>query len=330
MTTRDRRTYSCHALVGALAAVLLVLAPQPSRAQTTLRIGHLPDLTQAQALVAEAMSRAGHGWFEGRLGSGVTIDWHVYNAGPSAMDALSAHALDLSYVGPDPALELYARSDGGEVRIVGGDADGGAALVVQPDEILNTASDFFGMNLGTPQLGNTEDVAARAWLAAGGVQVTPEASDASVKPTANPEALRLFKQRQLDAMWTVEPWVSLLAQEAGGKATVERPQAITALLVARADFLAAHRDLVRNFVAADQALTDWIIQHPDNARDLAHKELLAETTLDVSPDLIEQAWKRITLVHRVERPNLEQLVRTAQTVGFLRGMPDLSRLVAQP
>jgi NitT/TauT family transport system substrate-binding protein len=79
-------------------------------ARKVLRVGHFPNVTHAQGLVAHGMSRAGTGWFEVRLGGGLTIEWYTYNAGPSAMEALLAGNLDLAYVGPSPALNVYVKS----------------------------------------------------------------------------------------------------------------------------------------------------------------------------------------------------------------------------
>src|SRR5580765_5800859 len=53
-----------------------------------LRVGHFPNVTHAHGLIAHALSRQGKGWFEQRLGPGVTIEWYTYNAGPSAMEAI--------------------------------------------------------------------------------------------------------------------------------------------------------------------------------------------------------------------------------------------------
>ena len=41
----------------------------------------------------------GKGWFEQRLGPNVEIQWFTYNAGPSAMEAIFAGSLDVTYVG---------------------------------------------------------------------------------------------------------------------------------------------------------------------------------------------------------------------------------------
>ena len=327
--TTGRRAQRLIAAVAA-AAVLLLCELGVARADTVLRVGHFPNITHAQGLIAHALTRQGKGWFEERLGSGVTVQWYVYNAGPAAMEAVVAKSIDLTYVGPNPALNIYAKSGGAEARVISGSAEGGSAFVVQGDGILQTAADFRGKRIATPQLGNTQDVAARSWLIAGGLRITQTGGDAQVIPTANPDQLLLFRQKQLDGVWTVEPWVSRLISEAGGKVLVDEPTALTTLLVSRADFLDNQRELVRKFVAAQQELTDWIVAHPDEAQALVRSELKAETQVDVAPDLLAQAWQRIHWVRDVKREQIEQVVKSAQAVGFLRDAPDLGKFIQSP
>jgi len=109
-----------------------------------LRVGHFPNVTHAQAMIAHGLSRAGKGWFEERLGPDVEVQWFVYNAGPSAMEAIFARSIDLTYVGPNPAVNAHLKSQGEEIRIVAGACSGGAALVVQPDGRIKTDTDFKG------------------------------------------------------------------------------------------------------------------------------------------------------------------------------------------
>jgi len=312
-----------------LGFALLVFSPARPADQTTLRVGHFPNITHAQGLVAHALSRQGKGWFESRL-PGVSIDWFVYNAGPGAMEAILAKSIDLTYVGPNPAINAYAKSRGEEVRLVAGAATGGSALVVQRGSGLKKASDFRGKKIATPQFGNTQDVAARSWLMAGGLRISQTGGDALVVPTANPDQLLLFRQKQLDGVWTVEPWVSLLETQADGEALIEEHDAITTVLVARADFLNTSRDLVRKFVAAHEELTEWITNNPTEAQHLVRAELIAETRANVSEELIGRAWRRIAWTHDVPRAALDKLVTSAQSVGFLRGAPDLARLIERP
>ena len=313
-----------------VAALLIYAAATPSAAQTMLRIGHFPNITHVQALVAHNLSRQGNGWFEQRLGPDVKIEWYLYNAGPSAMEAVFAKSIDLTYVGPNPAINAYFKSNGQEGRIIAGSVDGGSALVVQADSTLKTAVDFRGKKIATPQFGNTQDVAARAWLIKGGLKITQAGGDAQVVPTANPDQLLLFKQKQIDAVWTVEPWVSRLEQEAAGKILVNDRDSITTVLVARADVLATQRTLVRTLVAAHRELTEWIKANPTEAQRMAREELEAEMHAKFAPELVASAWKRIVLTSDVSLDALKALISTAQSVGFLRNAPDLSRLVENP
>jgi NitT/TauT family transport system substrate-binding protein len=50
----------------------------------------------------------------------------------------------------------------------------------------------------------------------------------------------------------------------------------------------------------------------------------------VSSDLVKHAWGRIHWVTDVKRDALENVVKSAQAVGFLRDVPDLGRLIAAP
>ncbi|WP_262027909.1 ABC transporter substrate-binding protein [Microvirga sp. Mcv34] len=315
-----------------LSAVALVAANDSTRAQqaTTVRVGHFPNITHVQALVARAFERQGRNWFAERLGPGVKVEWYVYNAGPSAMEAIFAKSLDLTYVGPNPALNAYARSRGAEVRVIAGAVNGGSALVVQGDSTLTKPTDFKSKRIATPQFGNTQDVAARAWLVAGGLRITQTGGDAHVVPTSNPDQLSLFQSKQLDAVWTVEPWVSRLESEAGGKILVEEKDAITTILVSSADFLAKNRDLAKRFVEAHRELTDWIRKHPDEAQRMARDELKASFRLDMSPELVARAWSRMEITPDTSREAFQSFVTSAQKVGFLRDTPDLSGLIEAP
>jgi NitT/TauT family transport system substrate-binding protein len=299
-------------------------------AETVLRVGHFPNITHAQGLVAHNLSRQGKGWFEERLGPGTKIEWFVYNAGPSAMEAIFAQSIDLTYVGPGPALNAYTKSNGAEVRLIAGSANGGAALVVQPDQNLKIAADFRGKKIATPQLGNTQDISCRAWLIAGGLKITQLGGDAQVLPTQNPDQLQLFQQKKVDAVWTVEPWVSRLERESGGKILVDEKDVATTVLISSAKFLREQRELAKKFAEAHIALTDWMAKNPDEAQKLIKAELLAETRSDMAPDLIAQSWKRITFTAETPRASIESFMQNSLKTGFIKTAPDLSKFFEKP
>lgn len=310
-----------------LSILLTTASLGPVRAETKIRVGHFPNITHVQALVAHALSRQGKGWFEERIGSGTKIDWYIYNAGPGAMEAIFANSIDLTYVGPSPAINAYAKSRGEEIRVVAGAANGGAALVIRNDSSLKNAADFRGKKIATPQLGNTQDVSCRAWLTAGGLKITQLGGDALVLPAANPDQLSLFQQGRVDAVWTVEPWVSRLELEASGKVLVEEADSPTTVLISSVKFLNKNRELLKKFTQAHRELTDWIVKNPAEAQKLVVDELQQETHGQISAALIAHAWKRIALTSEVHREALDKFVTNAKAAGFLRDVPDLDRLI---
>jgi NitT/TauT family transport system substrate-binding protein len=295
----------------------------------TLRVGYFPNITHAQGIIGSQTTREGRGWFEQRLGPDVKIQWYPFNAGPSAMEAIFAGSIDLTYVGPNPALNAYIRSQGDEIRILAGAAEGGAALVVPGDGHIAKASDFKGRKVATPQLGNTQDVAARAWLVKQGYRVTLTGGDVLVVPTANADQLGLFQQGQLDAIWTVEPWVSRLELEANGKIFLEQTDAVTTVLVSSVKLLKTHPELAEKFRAAHIELTAWLGTHPDEARALVRTGLSAETKREMSAALITSAWRRLKFTDQVTQAQLDALVGDAHSVGFLRDAIPLDRLFSR-
>lgn len=306
---------------------LFLFALAPARAEKiTLRVGYFPNVTHAQGVIGSQGTRAGHGWFEQRLGPDVTVQWFAFNAGPSAMEAIFAGSIDLTYVGPNPALNAYFRSRGDEIRVLAGAALGGAALVVPGDGRIAHASQFKGRRLGTPQLGNTQDVAARAWLKQQGYRVTLTGGDLLVLPTANPDQLGLFQMGRLDAVWTVEPWVSRLELEAGGKVFLEQSDAITTVLVSSVKFLREHPALAAKFRAAHVELTAWLNDHPAEARAQVRAGLSAETKRAIAETLIASAWRRLKFSDQVQQKQFELLVTDAQSAGFLRDALPLDRM----
>ena len=314
----------------ALAIAFAFNIPVEAANKAVLRVGHFPNITHAQALVAHNLSRQGKGWFEERLGPDIKIEWFIYNAGPSAMEAIFAGSIDLAYVGPGPALNAYTKSNGAEIRMIAGAANGGAALVVQPDQTLKTPADFRGKKIATPQLGNTQDISCRAWLTAGGLKITQLGGEAQVLPTQNPDQLALFQQKRIDAVWTVEPWVSRLERESGGKVLVDEKDVATTVLVSSGKFLAEHRDLAKKFAQAHLELTEWISKNPEEAQKLVRAELREETKSDMAPDLIVQSWRRILFTAEVPRASVENFLQNSMKSGFIKSAPDLSKLFEKP
>jgi len=302
----------------------------PLAAKTVLRVGYFPNVTHAQGVIGKTLTAQQKGWFEERLGPDVEIQWFAYNAGPSAMEAIFAGSVDLTYVGPNPSLNAYIRSKGEEIRVIAGAARGGAALLVRPGSGIEKPADFKGKKLATPQLGNTQDVAARVWLQKQGFKITQMGGDVFVLPTANPDQLSLFQQGKIDAVWTVEPWVSRIEREAGGKIYVEQKDAVTTILVSSVKFLKSQPEIVKKFAQAHRELTDWINAHPAEAQALVQRGLSDEVKREIKLELVVAAWQRLTFTSEITLSSIESLVTDARQLGFIRGEVDLARFISIP
>jgi NitT/TauT family transport system substrate-binding protein len=314
----------------AALAISVFLASPLAMAQTpvTIRIGAFPNITHPQAMVGKA-----NGVFEKAMGPGVKIDWKTFNAGPAAIEALFAGAIDMTYIGPNPTITGYVRSNGEALRVIAGAASGGAALIVRNDAGIQNPADFHGKKIASPQLGNTQDVALRSWLRANGMKSTDKGGDVQVIPLANPDQLTLFLKKQLDAAWAPEPWATRLIREGNGRLFLDErtlwpnQQFVCANLVVSTKFLKDHPDLVKNWLRAHVELTGWINEHLPAAKKILNQQIQKETGKALPDAVLDEAFGRVQVTYDPLRYSLLSAAKSAYDAGFLgRQMPDLSGL----
>ncbi|HEX2749717.1 MAG TPA: ABC transporter substrate-binding protein [Verrucomicrobiales bacterium] len=291
-----------------------------------IRFGHFPNVTHVHGLVAHQLSRQGKGWFESRLDA--EIEWNgSFNAGPAATESIIADRLDVTYIGPSPTLNGYHTTKGKDIRILAGAANGGSALVVRKDSGIVKPEDFRGKKIGSPQLGNTQDVQIRAWLLDQGFKVTLKGDgDTFVVPTPNSNLIDLFTTKGLDAAWTAEPWVSRLEVETGAKVFLEDKDTNVTLLIARAKWLNNNKDLAKKLVAAHKDLTAWILANTAEAKKLVKAEL-NDLKMPAKDEILERAFPRVILTDVISRESLDKMVKSAQKVGFYSDIPALDDLL---
>jgi NitT/TauT family transport system substrate-binding protein len=298
------------------------------RTANTIRVGAFPNITHSQAMVGKA-----NGFFERALGPGVKIEWKTFNAGPAAMEALFAGAIDMTYIGPNPAIQGYVRSNGEALRIIAGATSGGASLVVRRDSAIEKPEDFHGRKVASPQQGNTQDVALRAWLLAHGMKSIDKGGDVQVIPMANPDQVTLFLKKELDAAWAPEPWATRLIREGNGRLFLDerdlwpQGQFITCHLIVSTKFLRDNPELVKKWLRAHVELTEWINGHLPEAKKILNLEVRAETGKALPPAELDEAFARLQVTYDPLRSSLITAAKSSFDAGFLgRQMPDLSRL----
>ena len=311
-------------------ALILFLAgckstPSTPAEKFTMRVGYFANLTHSQALIGLA-----RGDFQKAEGDNVTIQTTVFNAGPSVIEALFAGQIDLSYIGPNPAINGYIQSDGKAVRILAGATSGGAAFVVRPAANIKTAADLAGKKLATPQLGNTQDVALRNYLAEHGLKTKDQGGDVEIDPTDNSTILDLFRLGQIDGAWVPEPWASRLVVDGGGTVFVDERdlwpngEFTTALIIVDTKFLAAHPDAVKAWLRAHVEITQWELENPGDAQTLMNAQIQKLTGKALSADVISMAWGRMKPTWDPLSSTLVTCAQSAYAAGFLKTQPDLS------
>ncbi len=220
----------------------------------------------------------GKGIFEEHLGDNVTLETSTFSTGTEASEALFADAIDMTYIGPNPAINAYAKSNGEAVRVISGATSGGAFLVVKPE--INSVEDLKGKTLATPSLGNTQDVALRSWLKENGLE-TDEAGggDVSIAPQENSQTLQTFVSGDIDGAWVPEPWATRLIQEGGGKVLVDERdlwpegQYVTTHIMVATKFLEDHPDVVQQFLEGQVAANEFVNANSDEAKTLTNDEI---------------------------------------------------------
>lgn len=320
---------------GLWSAVALVVLPSMlacgvawAKDKTVIRVGYFPNITHSQALIGLA-----NGAFQKQLGKAVEIQPVAFNAGPSVIEALFAGAIDLSYIGPNPAINGYIKSGGKALRVVAGATSGGASLVVRGDSGIRSARDLAGKRIASPQLGNTQDVALRNYIVDNGLKAKERGGTVEVTPVPNPDQLTLFMKKAIDGAWAPEPWATRLVKEAGGRILVDERKLwpdgkfATALIIVSADFLDKHRDIVKDWLEAHVQLTKEIERNPGKALKTVNAELKRLTGKALDDDVIEQAFSRLDVTYDPLSSSLRKAAESAYDAGFLgTSKPDLSKI----
>lgn len=321
-------------VVAALATACAGSASPSSSASNqavTLRLGQFANLTHATALVGLE-----DGTFARALGPTVSLKTSVFNAGPEAVQALLSDSVDASYLGPNPALNAFVQSRGTAVRVISGATSGGASLIVKPS--ISSAADLRGKRVSSPQLGNSQDVALRWWLWEKGLKTNPQGGgDVTILPQGTAQILQAFRSGQVDGAWVPEPWATRLMVEGGGKQLIDERDLwpggrfATTVLVVRAQFLKAHRDVVRRLLQAQVQTDLFLNQQPTEARRLANDALANLTGKRLSDQVVSAAWAHLQFTNDPITTSLRASADHAQKVGLLtrvdlRGMTDLTLL----
>ena len=294
-----------------------VPATEAPESDVTLRLGYFPNVTHAPAIIG-----VDTGLFQEALGTTATLETSTFNAGTEAIEALFSGAIDASFIGPNPAINGYAQSEGAALRIVAGSTSGGASLVVR--EGIDSPEDLAGTTLATPSLGNTQDVALRAWLLEQGYETdTSGGGDVKITPQENADTLAALQSGTLDGAWVPEPWATRLVLEGGGHVLIDEADLwpdgdfVTTHLIVSTEFLDEHPDAVKALIVGLGEAIDQAAADPAAAQLIVNDGIEAITTKRLGDETITGAWENLRFTLDPIPASLRGSADDAVAVGLL-------------
>jgi NitT/TauT family transport system substrate-binding protein len=285
--------------------------PSGGGSPVAVRLGFLTNITHASALVGLK-----EGFFTKDLGSAGTLKATAFSTGTEETTALLAGQLDAAYVGPNPAINAWQKSNGSAIKIISGAATGGASIVVTKG--VSAASQLKGKTLATPSLGNTQDVALRYWLKQNGLATTSTGGgDAFIKPTTpNSAAVLEFKSGQIAGGSEPAPYDIEMVSDGGTVLLSET--GVTTLLVVTQTFLTAHPAVVADLLKAQIQANGFIKSSPAAAQADANAELGSYTGKPLKASIVAAAFKEITFTNNPDASSLTSDASQAVSLGLLK------------
>ena len=319
------------ALVAFVVGTSVALSDRPLGVQaggtapsSVLRLGYFPNVNHAQAVIG-----AGNGDYQKTLGN-IRLETQVFSAGPSAVEALIANRIDCSYVGPNPAITGYLKSEG-SIKVVSGVSSGGAVFVVKNDAGIGSAADFAGKRLASPQLGNTQDVALRAYLARHGYNVDPKGGNPSIQPANPADILAAMKKGDIDGAWVPEPWGARLVREADAHIFLDERDLwkdgrfATSLIICRSDYIEANGQAVKSLLDAHVSETIWINSHKEEAIKAFNAQARELLGTPFNEQDLRTALTRMEFTYDPLKESVAKVANDAYGLGLLEDKnPDLS------
>jgi sulfonate transport system substrate-binding protein len=309
-----------------VAAAAVDGVPEPLPDRVTVRIGVFPNITHAPGLLALAADGPLHD-----LLPNADIQVNAFNSGTTAVEAMFADAIDLTFVGPNPAINAFAKSHGEAVRVISGSTSGGAFLVVRDG--ITSAADLRDRTLASPSLGNTQDVALRTWLADHGLQTdSAGGGDVHIVPQENAQSLETFVAGTIDGAWVPEPWATRLIQEGGAHVLVDERDLwpdgryVTAQLMVATPYLAAHPDVVSRVLLAVVKSVDLANQHPAEAQAIVNQQIDRYTGKTLGAEVMSAAWPNLEFTVDPIASSLQRSAQDAEAMGLLEDPGNLAGL----
>ncbi len=291
-----------------------------SSGKINVRIAYFPNIIHTQALVMK-----NQGTLEEKWKDVCNVTWTSFNAGPAETEAVFAGEIDIGYMGPVPAVNANAKSNG-DVKIISNATNAGAILLARKDAGISSVKDLAGKKIAVPQIGNTQHLCLLSLLTEHGLSV----SDVTIAASSNADIVNLIDSGRVDAAVVPEPWGTTIEKNGNAEVILDYDELFlngdypSALVIASRDFMEKHPDLVLDFLEMHEEATLFINEHPEDMLEIVNTEIKDATGKSLDSDIIQNAFSRIKADSTLNTDAVMNFADISKEEGFIQNVPEES------
>ena len=286
--------------------------------QNEIRVAFFPSILHVVPIVGMETQT-----FADNLDDDLEIEVKIFDSGPQVIESIFSNSVDIAYVGPGPVINGYLKSDGDDLQILAGAANGGASYVIQKNSGLELIENYSGKRVAAPQISNTQDVSLRHYLAENGLKPAEKGGDIFVLNIANPDIYTLFAKGDIDGAWVPEPWATMLVEELDGVRLFDENefwpenQFSSVLLIGRSDYIEKNPEIIKKWINANEETVQWINNHPDESKKLYNEFLKSYMGRTLPENIVEKSFSNIIITSEPLKNSVHTFAERADALGYL-------------
>ena len=261
--------------------------------------------------------------FQENLTEQKIIEVKIFDSGPQVIESLFAKSIDLAYVGPGPIINGFLKSNGQDLKILAGAANGGASFIIQKDSGLDSIENFQGKRIASPQISNTQDVSLRHYLSTHGLEPVEKGGTVFVINISNPDIYTLFAKGDIDGAWVPEPWATILVEELGGVRLFNESQFwpekkfSSVLLIGRTNFIEQNPETVEKWILSNQKTAEWINSNPDKTKMIYNEFMQDYMGKTFSKKIVDESFSNLEITSDPIKNSVLTFAERADSLGYL-------------
>ena len=299
-----------------MAAILNITSTDNS--DNEIRVAFFPSISHAVPIVGIE-----NNIFQENLTEQKIIEVKIFDSGPQVIESLFAKSIDLAYVGPGPIITGFLKSNGQDLKILAGAANGGASFIIQKDSGLDSIENFQGKRIASPQISNTQDVSLRHYLSTHGLEPVEKGGTVFVINISNPDIYTLFAKGDIDGAWVPEPWATILVEELGGVRLFNESQFwpekqfSSVLLIGRTNFIEQNPETVEKWILSNQKTAEWINSNPDKTKMIYNEFMQDYMGKTFSKKIVDESFSNLEITSDPIKNSVLTFAERADSLGYL-------------